>query len=172
MTLRTRSAVALAGAAIGAFALPLTASGAAGTTTYVDYDQNARTFPVGDPFCSFPVERIIDGRLWTRVTTTGGVNESHAWVSHFTYTLRNPANGKELTSHLGGTEDVTTYPDGTVTDEVRGNDLNFTVPGSGRLTGYAGHYRQVTLPDGTLDVQIQTHNEADTVFPAACAYLA
>jgi hypothetical protein len=65
----------------------------------------------------------------------------HEWVSDFTYRLRNPANGASLFSHLGGTEHRSYAPDGTLlTDEVRGNDINFTVPGRGRLTGYVGTY--------------------------------
>jgi hypothetical protein len=97
----------------------------------------------------------------------------HAWVSGLTYTLVNPANGATLSSHLGGTEDQTFAPDGTLlTDEIRGNNVNFTVPGQGRLTGYVGHIRQVTLSDGSTDVDISTHNMADSIFPAACAYLA
>ena len=150
------------------------ALGAPPSTTYIDYQDDVRVIPAGAPFCDFPIERVLDGRLWTRTSTDadGTVTRVHRWVSHFTYTLRNPANGKELDSRLGGT--VTTYyeADGSVRTVISGNDLNFTVPGRGRLTGYVGRYVEVAQPDGTVTIEMQTPNFADTVFPEVCAALA
>jgi hypothetical protein len=74
-----------------------TAGNASIETTFVDYDQNLRTLPAGDPYCSVPIDRIYDGRMWTRTTTCA--------------------------------------------------------------------HREATLTK-------QTHNMADSIFPAACAYLA
>jgi hypothetical protein len=180
MNLRTTTLAALAVsacAAAGALA-PLNAAQAtsgktSSETTTTVFDQATATYPVGDPFCAFPVERTFDGKLLTRTTTyDDGTVVVHKWVEGLTYQLVNPANGKTLFSHLGGTEDITTAPDGTVTDEVRGNNINFTVPGSGRLTGYVGHVAVTVLPDGTQTIDISTHNEADSIFTEACAYLA
>lgn len=137
------------------------------------FDHDTVTYPVGAPFCDFPIQRTFDGAFHARTTTyADGSVFVHEWVSGLTYTLTNPANGKTLSSALGGTEELTYAPDGTLLkDEIRGNDINFTAPGVGRVTGYVGHLRQVTLPDGSTTIDISTHNEADTIFTAACAYL-
>src|SRR5690242_310561 len=68
------------------------------STTDIDFAQNVRTIPAGEPFCAFPIERVLDGRLWTRTYTdaAGNVTREQAWVSNFTYTIRNPANGASL----------------------------------------------------------------------------
>jgi hypothetical protein len=174
----TRTAAVLSAVTLCALAPVTPAHATAGKasteTTFVDYDQNTRTLPAGDPYCSVPVDRIYDGRVWTRTTTyADGSVLVHAWVSDVTYTLVNRANGKQLSSKLGGTEDQTFAPDGTLlTDVVRGNDINFTVPGGGRLTGYAGQESAVFDADGNATLTKQTHNMADSIFPAACAYLA
>lgn len=176
---RVAAAVAIAGAAACALA-PLAPAGATAgktstvTTTQV-FDQDTATYPAGDgTHCAFPVERTFDGVFHTRTTTyADGSVVLHLWVSDFTYTLTNPANGKTLSSALGGTEDQTFAPDGTLlTDEIRGNNINFTAPGVGRITGYVGHLRQVTLPDGSTTLDISTHNEAGSIFTLACPYLA
>jgi hypothetical protein len=174
MSSRARATAVLV-STLAAVAVPVaTAAAAPPSTTYVDFSNNVRVIPAGDPFCSFPIERVLDGRLWTRtyVDEAGTVTREQAWVSHFTYILRNPANGKELRSVLGGT--VTTWyeADGSIRTVVAGNDLNFTQPGSGRLTGYVGHYVEVAQPDGTVTIEMQTPNFADSVFPVACAALA
>ena len=147
---------------------------AAPSTTFVDFDHDVRVIPAGEPFCAFPIERVLDGRLWTRTSTdgAGNVTREQRWVSAFTYALRNPANGSTLTSRLAGT--VTTWfaADGTTRTVIAGNDLNFTEPGTGRLTGYVGRYVEVTQPDGTVTIEMQTPNFADTVFPEVCAALA
>jgi hypothetical protein len=168
-------AVAVLVSALALTAWPASvALGAPPSTTYVDYQDDVRVIPAGAPFCDFPIERVLDGRLWTRTYTDAGgtVTRVQRWVSHFTYTLRNPANGKELSSVLGGT--VTTWfePDGTTRTVVAGNDLNFTLPGRGRLTGYVGRYVEAAQPDGTVTIEMQTPNFADTVFPQVCAALA
>jgi hypothetical protein len=176
---RTVTAVAAVAAAAACAVAPLSAARAqpgkveTQTTTTV-FDEATATYPVGAPFCDFPIQRTYDGLFHARTTTyADGSVLVHEWVSGLTYTLTNPANGKTLSSALGGTEDLTFAPDGTLlTDEIRGNNINFTAPGVGRVTGYVGHLRQVTLPDGTTTIDIQTHNEADSIFTAACAYLA
>jgi hypothetical protein len=173
---RTVPAVAVAGVfALAPLAPALAQPDKTSTeTTTTVFDHNTATYPVGAPFCDFPVERTYDGRFHARTTTyADGSVLVHEWVSGLTYTLVNPANGKTLSSSLGGTEDLSFAPDGTlVRDEIRGNNINFTVPGGGRLTGYVGHIRQVTLPDGTTTIDVQTHKMADSIFTVACAYLA
>jgi hypothetical protein len=146
-------------------------TGSETVTTVFDHD--TATYPAGAPFCDFPIQRTYDGDFHARTTTyADGSVIVHEWVSGLTYTLTNPVNGKALQSALGGTEDLTYGPDGTLlTDEIKGNNINFTAPGVGRVTGYVGHLRQVTLPDGTTTIDVSTHNEADSVFTAACAYL-
>jgi hypothetical protein len=169
----TRTAAAISAVALcGLAALPPAHAAGAGTT-FVDYDQNVRTLPAGGPYCAFPVERVLNGRISTRTSfTADGTETDFSWASRFSYVLRNPANGHQLTSALAGTEVVTTYPDGTITDVVKGNDLNFTAPGVGRITGYVGLEAAVIGPDGSVTLTKRTHNMADSVFPAACAYLA
>ena len=177
MSPRTRAAAVLV-SALAVVGVPVTtaatAAAAQPTTTYVDFADDVRVIPAGAPYCAFPIERVLDGRLWTRTYSddAGSVTKEQAWVSHFTYTLRNPANGKELRSVLAGT--VTTFfdADGTTRTVIAGNDLNFTQPGSGRLTGYVGRYVEVDRPDGTVTIEMQTPNFADTVFTKACAALA
>jgi hypothetical protein len=176
MSPRVRAAAVLVSAVVtAAVVVPVTSAVAAPpSTTFVDFVNDVRTIPAGAPFCAFPIERVLDGRLWTRTYTddAGTVTREQRWVSAFSYTLRNPANGKELTSRLGGT--VTTWfgADGSTRTVIVGNDLNFTQPGSGRLTGYVGRYVEVAQPDGTVTIEMQTPNFADTVFPEVCAALA
>ena len=178
MSTRVRAAAVLMTAVLttaAAIVVPVTRAVAAPpSTTAVDFDHDVRTIPAGAPFCAFPIERVLDGRLWTRTSTddAGIVAREQRWVSAFSYTLRNPANGKELTSRLGGT--VTTWfaADGSTRTVIAGNDLNFTQPGSGRLVGYVGRYVEVAQPDGTVTIEMQTPNFADTVFPEVCAALA
>lgn len=172
------AAAALATVAAGCVLAPLPAAhaqpGKSGTeTTTTVFDHDTATYPVGTPFCDFPIERAYDGTFHARTTTyADGSVLVHEWVSGLTYTLTNPANGQTLSSALGGTEELTYAPDGTLlTDEIKGNNINFTAPGAGRVTGYVGHLRQVTLPDGSTTIDIQTNNEADSIFTAACAYL-
>lgn len=173
MSPRARAAAILVSAVVAAVVPVASAVAAPPSTTFVDFQQDVRTVPAGEPFCAFPIERVLDGRLWTRTYTdgAGSVAREQRWVSEFTYTLRNPANGKALTSRLGGT--VTTWfeADGSTRRVVAGNDLNFTQPGSGRLTGYVGRYVEVAQPDGTVTIEMQTPNFADTVFPEVCAAL-
>ena len=168
-------AVAVLVSALAAAVLPVTkADAAAPSTTFVDFTNDVRVIPAGVPFCGFPIERVLDGRLWTRTYTddSGFVTREQRWVSAFTYTLRNPANGAALTSRLAGT--VTTWfdADGTTRTVIAGNDLNFTEGGTGRLTGYVGRYVEVAQPDGTVTIEMQTRNFADTAFPEVCAALA
>ena len=61
--------------------------------------------------------------------------------------------------------------DGSTRTVTAGNDLNFTQPGSGHLVGYVGRYVEVAAPDGTVTIEMQTPNFADTVFPEVCAAL-
>jgi len=174
---RHLASVAIAAATVCLLA-PLTPAqarpGKTGSETVTTvFDHDTATYPVGEPFCDFPIQRTYDGDFHARTTTyADGSVVVHEWVSGLTYTLTNPANDKALQSALGGTEDLTYAPDGTLlTDEIKGNNINFTAPGVGRLTGYVGHLRQVTLPDGTTTIDISTHNESDSIFTEACAYL-
>jgi len=174
MSALARAAAVLVSALSAAVVPVADAHAAAPSTTFVDYHNDVRVIPAGEPFCAFPIERVLDGRLWTRTYTddAGFVTREQRWVSAFTYTLRNPANGAALTSRLAGT--VTTWfdADGTTRTVIAGNDLNFTEPGTGRLTGYVGRYVEVAQPDGTVTIEMQTPNFADTVFPEVCAALA
>ena len=175
--MRRTTVLALAALASGSLIAGPTAHAAPGRTdvtiTRQVFDHATATYPAGDPYCAFPIQRTFDGTLVTRTTTyADGTVVAHAWVEGMTYELTNPANGKSLLSHLGGPDEVTIAPDGTVTEVVRGNDVNFTAPGVGHLTGYVGQVVIVTTPDGTTTVPVQTHNEDDSIFTAACAYLA
>jgi hypothetical protein len=177
MRLRTIAATAVAcvGSVLAtALAAAPAAHAAAPETAYIDFDHNVRTIPAGAKFCSFPIERELDGRLWDRVYApdADGTVKDIAWVSDFTYTLRNPATGRRLRSVLAGTVTTWRSADGSVRTVTVGNDINFTVPGLGRLTGYVGRFEDLTAADGSYTVLTQTHNMADSVFPAACAYLA
>jgi hypothetical protein len=178
MSTRVRAAAALVSAVVAAAAVvvvPATSAVAAPpSTTFVDFADDVRTIPAGAPFCAFPIERVLDGRLWTRTFTddAGTVRREQRWVSAFSYTLRNPANGKELSSRLGGTVTTSFEADGSTRTVIAGNDLNFTEPGSGRLIGYVGRYVEVAQRDGTVTIEMQTPNFADTVFREVCAALA
>ncbi len=113
MFTRVRAAAVLVSAVVTTAAMVVvpvaSAVAAPPSTTAVDFEDDVGTIPAGAPFCAFPIERVLDGRLWTRTYTddAGTVTREQRWVSAFSYTLRNPANGKELTSRLGGT--VTTW---------------------------------------------------------------
>lgn len=78
-------------------------------------------------------------------------------IDRSTYTLRNPANGRERRSVLAGTVTTYVYADGSVRSVVAGNDISFTVPGEGRFTGYVGRYEELLSADGDFTVLAQTH---------------
>src|SRR5215203_1132289 len=100
MSTRVRAAAAVLVSAVvtaAAVVVPVASAVAAPpSTTAVDFEDNVGTIPAGAPFCAFPIERVLDGRLWTRTYTddAGAVTREQRWVSDFSYTLRNPANGK------------------------------------------------------------------------------
>jgi hypothetical protein len=167
--------VAVLVSALAAAVVPVAnAAAAAPSTTFIDFHNDVRLIPAGEPYCAFPIERVLDGRLWARTSTddAGNVTREQRWVSAFTYTLRNPASGATLTSRLAGTVTTDFEADGRTRTVIAGNDLNFTEPGTGRLTGYVGRYVEVAQPDGTVTIEMQTGNFADTVFPEVCAALA
>ena len=73
------------------------------TTTSTDYVNDTRVVPAGAPFCDFPIVRVRDGQLWTRTYTAadGTVTQVQRWVSAYTYSLSNPANGRSSSPILG-----------------------------------------------------------------------
>lgn len=147
------------------------ATAAPPTTTSIDYVNDTRVVPAGAPFCDFPIVRVRDGRLWTRTYTAadGTVTRVQRWVSAYTYSLSNPANGKILLAHLGGTYTEWHDSDGTARIIVNGNDVHFTMPGVGRVTGQTGRYVETWTPDGGVEVTA-THN-ADYQMSDVCAAL-
>jgi len=169
--MRTKSfaaALLIALAALAAFVPAAAADQPVTTITHVD---RTFTLPASPAFCPFPFVVHSEGTLRESVSASGK-DVTHAVDFHITYT--NPANGKTLTTVLGGPVIVEPNGDGTVTVTINGNDGHLTAPGQGTIFAAVG--KLVYIADAgdlftPLAIVKSTGRQDPNQFPATCVGL-
>ena len=127
------------------------------------------------PFCGFPTIAHIEGVLKTKtyVDDAGNVVRQVLNVQQsFTITYTNPANGKSISTVLGGPVFVEYHPDGSFTQTVAGRERLYVAPGEGPVASQVGRLVVHVAPDGTVTTLFEAGRWDESVFPGICAYLA
>src|SRR5262245_17150070 len=155
----------IAAAVLAAFAPAAAADQPVTAITHVD---RTFTFPAGPAGCPFPFLVHSEGTLRETVFASGK-DVAHAADFHITYT--NPANGKVLTTVLGGPFVVEPNADGTVTVTINGNDGHITAPGQGTIFAAVGKLVYIADSDDVftpLELVKSTGRQDPSQFPATC----
>src|SRR5829696_7960304 len=122
--------------AAAALLAPSAAAAPPDTVTHIDVD-STRTINV----CGFPVVLHSEGvfTIWQYLDDSGAVVRERYHVERaFTVTWSNPANGKSITSVLGGPVFVDYNPDGSFTQIVAGRERLFIARGEGPVATQVG----------------------------------
>ena len=90
----------------------------------------------------------------------------------FTVTWSNPANGKSISSVLGGPVVNEFAPDDTQTQTVAGRERLFIARGEGPIAKQVGRIVFVVAPDGTETIPFVAGQWDLDITPELCAYLA
>jgi hypothetical protein len=140
------------------------------TVEHRDVDFTAVT-----PFCSFPTVVHSVGVLTTKTYTDESGNVVRQVVNvqeSFTITYTNPANGKSISTVLGGPVFIEFAPDGSFTQTIAGRERLYIAPGQGPVASQVGRLVVHVAADGTQTVLFEAGHWDDSVFPGVCAYLA
>lgn len=165
MTRRTFALLALAAA--------LAAPAAAAPPFTIEHFDVDFTRPA--PFCSFPTIAHSEGVLTVKTyrDETGAVVKEVANVQQsFTITYTNPANGKSISTVLGGPVFTEFGADGSFTFTIAGRERLYVAPGQGPVASQVGRLVVHVAADGTETVLFEAGKWDDSVFPGVCAYLA
>jgi hypothetical protein len=164
------SAAALAAGA--ALALPPSLAAAAPPFTreqlIVDF-----TRPVA--LCAFPVVAHSEGTLTGKIYTDANgvlVHEVDNVQRSYTITYSNPANGKSISTNLGGTVTYDFFPDGSSTYVIAGLERMFIAHGQGPIAKQVGRIVVHVAPDGTQTTVFQAGRWDDDLAGPICSYLA
>ena len=125
--------------------------------------------------CTFPVVLHSEGvfTIWQYLDDSGAVVRERYHVERaFTVTWSNPANGKSISSVLGGPVFVDYYPDGSFTQIVAGRERLFIARGEGPIAKQVGRIVFVVAPDGTETIPFVASQWDVDITPELCAYLA
>jgi hypothetical protein len=125
--------------------------------------------------CGFPVEVHSEGifTVWQYLDEAGNVVRERWHVERaFTVTWSNPANGKSISSVLGGPVFVDYYPDGSYTQIVAGRERLFIARGDGPVAKQVGRIVFVVAADGSETVPFVAGRWDLDITPELCAYLA
>ena len=140
------------------------------TRTHTDFN-STRTITA----CGFPVVIHSEGRFttWNYFDESGNLVRQRLHVEQsFTVTWSNPANGKSISSVLGGPVVNEFAADGTLTQTVTGHERLFVARGEGPIAKQVGRIVFVVAPDGTETIPfVAGHWDLD-ITPELCAYLA
>lgn len=161
----------LAAAILGALVLVPTALAA--PPDVVTHRPIDRTQTTG--VCGFPVEVHSEGifTVWQYLDEEGNVVRERWHVERaFTVTWTNPANGKSISSVLGGPVFTEYFPDGSITQVVAGRERLFIAPGEGPVAMQVGRVVFQVDPAGTETVPFATPQWDLDINPELCAYLA
>lgn len=125
--------------------------------------------------CGFTVVSHSQGvfTVWEYRDEAGNLLRERLSVQRsYTITLSNPANGKSVSTVLGGPVVVDYEPDGSFTQTIVGHERIYIVPGEGPIATQVG--RQVVRfgADGSVETLFEAGMWDDSVLPAICAYLA
>jgi hypothetical protein len=127
------------------------------------------------PFCGFPTIAHIEGILTTKTYTDDAGNVVRQVLNvqqSFTITYTNPANGKSVSTVLGGPVFVEYHSDGSFTQTVAGRERLYVAPGEGPVASQVGRLVVHVAPDGTVTTLFEAGRWDESVFPGVCAYLA
>ena len=125
--------------------------------------------------CAFPVVLHSEGvfTIWQYLDDSGAVVRERYHVERaFTVTWSNPANGKSISSVLGGPVFVDYYPDGSYTQIVAGRERLFIARGEGPVAKQVGRIVFVVAADGSETVPFVAGQWDLDITPELCAYLA
>jgi hypothetical protein len=125
--------------------------------------------------CGFPVVIHSEGifTTWEYYDESGNLVRQRLHVERaFTVTWSNPANGKSISSVLGGPVVNEFAPDGTWTQTVAGRERLFIARGEGPIAKQVGRIVFVVAPDGTETIASVAGQWDLDITPELCAYLA
>ena len=125
--------------------------------------------------CGFPVVINSEGvfTTWNYFDENGNLVRQRLHVEQsFTVTWSNPANGKSISSVLGGPVVNEFAPDGTLTQTVTGHERLFIPRGEGPVAKQVGRIVFVVAPDGTETIPFVAGQWDLDISPELCAYLA
>jgi hypothetical protein len=161
----------LVAAILAAFVLaPAALAAPPDVVTHTNID---RTSTIG--VCGFPVLVHSEGvfTLWQYFDDSGAlVRERYHVERSFTVTWTNPANGKSISSVLGGPVFTEYFPDGSITQVVAGRERLFIAKGEGPIAKQVGRIVFHVDPAGTETVPFATPQWDLDINPELCAYLA
>jgi hypothetical protein len=160
-------------AALLAAAAILAPAAAAAPPTVVSHEPVDRTVTFNA--CGFPVVSHSEGvfTTWQYFDEAGNlVRERLSVQQSYTITLTNPANGKSVSTVLGGPVILDYEPDGSVTQTIVGHERIYIVPGQGPIFTQVG--RQVVRfdADGSVETLFEAGVWDDALLPVICGYLA
>jgi hypothetical protein len=131
-------------------------------------------FTATAPFCSFPTIVHSEGVLATKTYVDGNGNVVREVINvqrSFTITYTNPANGKSISTVLGGPVRIEYHPDRSFTQTITGRERLYNAPGEGVVAKQVGRLVIHVAADGTVTTLFQAGRWDESVFPAVCAYL-
>ena len=140
------------------------------TRTHTDFNSTG-TITV----CGFPVVLHSEGvfTTWNYFDESGNLVRLRLHVEQsFTVTWSNPANGKSISSVLGGPVVNEFAVDGTLTQTVNGHERLFIARGEGPIAKQVGKIVFVVAPDGTETIPFVAGQWDLDITPELCAYLA
>jgi hypothetical protein len=162
--------IVIAGLLVAAVLAPVAAADPPFTVTHEVVEFTAPT-----PFCSFPTVVHSEGILTTKtyVDESGNVVREVLNVQRsFTIAYTNPANGKSISTVLGGPVVVDYHPDGSFTQTIAGRERLYIAPGEGPVASQVGRLVIHVAADGTVTTLFEAGRWDDSVYPGICAYLA
>jgi hypothetical protein len=150
--------------------VPTALADAPDTRTHTNFD-STRTITA----CGFPVQIHSEGvfTVWQYLDESGAVVRERLHVERaFTVTWSNPANGKSISSVLGGPVFNEFGADGSLTQTVAGRERLFIARGEGRVASQVGRIVFVVDADGNETVPFVAGQWDLDITPELCAYLA
>ena len=150
--------------------VPTALADAPDTRTHTNFD-STRTITA----CGFPVQIHSEGvfTVWQYLDESGAVVRERLHVERaFTVTWSNPANGKSISSILGGPVFNEFGADGSLTQTVAGRERLFIARGEGPVASQVGRIVFVVDADGNETVPFVAGQWDLDITPELCAYLA
>jgi hypothetical protein len=150
--------------------VPTALADAPDTRTHTNFD-STRTITA----CGFPVQIHSEGvfTVWQYLDESGAVVRERLHVERaFTVTWSNPANGKSISSVLGGPVFNEFGADGSLTQTVAGRERLFIARGEGPVASQVGRIVFVVHADGNETVPFVAGPWDLDITPELCAYLA
>ena len=125
--------------------------------------------------CGFPVQVHSEGifTAWQYLDESGAVVRERWHVERaFTVTWTNPANGRSISSVLGGPVFTEYFADGSIEQVVAGRERLFIAKGEGPIATQVGRIVFHVDPAGNETVPFATPQWDLDMNPELCAYLA